>query len=173
MFLGSEKLADELVEFGDVITLAIFAHTHMDELHLLRGSGGKSVAAKLVSSISPINGNHPSFTIAQIDSATAALRDYKVFAAPSVSGLDAAWSEEYDFASAYGETEFSATAVKNLLAVFAADQDAKKPASQEYVRNFAVKDSLQLLQAFWPQYACSLDNDSAEAFRSCVCRATK
>ena len=73
-------MADELVEFSDVVELAIFGHNHMDETRLLKGDGktpasSKSVAVKVVSSISPINGNHPSFTVAQIDPSSAALKD--------------------------------------------------------------------------------------------------
>jgi len=58
MFLGSEKIAEELVDFSDVVELGIFAHTHMDEVRLLEpesGSPAKGVAVKMVSSISPIN----------------------------------------------------------------------------------------------------------------------
>src|ERR1035441_10687057 len=98
MFLSSEKMADVIAEFGDVVELAIFAHTHMDELRLLKEDGQspatqRSVAVKLVSSVSPINGNHPSFTIAQIDASSAALVDYKVFAASNQTGVDR--SEEH------------------------------------------------------------------------------
>jgi sphingomyelin phosphodiesterase acid-like 3 len=36
MFLSSDALPSLLAEFGDVIQLAIFAHTHMDEMRLLK-----------------------------------------------------------------------------------------------------------------------------------------
>jgi sphingomyelin phosphodiesterase acid-like 3 len=169
MFLGSEKLADELVEFGDVVTLTIFAHTHMDEMHLLQSTAEKSVAVKMVASISPINGNHPSFTIAQIDPATATLRDYKVFAAPSAKGLDAVWPEEYDFAHDYHAKDFSSTSVSKLIGEFAADREAKSQTSQSYLRNFRAGDTFSLLQAFWPQYVCTLSNYTTKGFRVCVC----
>ena len=107
MFLSSEKMADELVDFSDVVQLAIFAHTHMDEIRLLRagipneyraGIGNpkieakgfiaepKAVPVKMVSSVSPIHGNNPSFTVAQIDPSTAALVDYRVFTASNLTG---------------------------------------------------------------------------------------
>ena len=59
MFLGSEALADTLTGFPDVIRLALFGHTHMDELRVYMSSDGKPVPAKLVPSITPINGNNP------------------------------------------------------------------------------------------------------------------
>ena len=36
MFLSSNKLADLLIEYADIIRLGIFAHTHMDEIRLLQ-----------------------------------------------------------------------------------------------------------------------------------------
>ncbi len=73
MFLSSEALPDAMSNYGDVITLAIFAHTHMDEMRLLKptaagapeeGFLAKGVAIKMVGSISPVDGNNPSFTVA-------------------------------------------------------------------------------------------------------------
>jgi sphingomyelin phosphodiesterase acid-like 3 len=100
MFLSSEKLADALTDSSDIVELAIFAHTHMDETKLLKddsGSPAKTIAMKMVSSISPINGNRPSITLAQVDPSTTALRDYKVFTASNQTGVNAVWTEEYDF----------------------------------------------------------------------------
>ena len=42
MFLSSEALAETMARFGDVIRLAIFAHTHMDEVRLLAGGGSSA-----------------------------------------------------------------------------------------------------------------------------------
>jgi sphingomyelin phosphodiesterase acid-like 3 len=180
MFLASERLADVLVEFSDVVQLAIFAHTHMDEVRILRAengapgsASGKGVAVKMVSSISPINGNAPSFTVAQVDAATAELKDFRVFAASNTSGVDTAWREEYDWGKTYDERDFSAASVSKTIAGFAADPSAKTPASRDYIRNFFVGNENPMLGRFWPQYVCSLQNDSAEGFQACVCPAAK
>jgi len=173
MFLASEKLADILAEYGDVVELAIFAHTHMDELRLLRPetAAGKSVAVKMAPSISPIHGNHPSITLAQIDPSTVALVDYKVFAASNTTGVDAAWSEEYDFAPSFGEKEFTSASVSHLIAEFAADPGAKTPASNHYIQNFSAGNASPLLRLVWPQYVCALSKYTAESFRLCACPA--
>jgi sphingomyelin phosphodiesterase acid-like 3 len=174
MFLSSEKLAETLADFGDVVELAVFAHTHMDELRILKDDDQnpatrKSAALKMIPSISPINGNKPSFTVAEIDPSTAALKNYKVFAASNLTGVDAAWKEEYDFARSYRETVFSSSSVSQLIAGFAADPGAKTQASQNYIGDFSVGNPSLVLQAFWPQYLCTLSNDTAQAFRACVC----
>jgi len=174
MFLSSEKLADTLAEFDDVVELAIFAHTHMDELRFLKEDGkgpaaGKGIAVKMVSSISPINGNNPSFTVAQLDPSSAALVDYKVFAASNQTGIDARWREEYDFARSYHEAAFSSPSVSGLVAGFAADPGAKTQASRNYVEDFSTGNLSLVLQLFWPQYVCTLSNYTAQQFRSCAC----
>ena len=178
MFLSSEKMADVIAEFGDVVELAIFAHTHMDEMRLLKEdsqtpASGKSVAVKVVSSISPINGNHPSFTVAQIDPSSAMLKDYKIFVASNLTGVNTVWTEEYDFARSYHQAEFTSSSVSKLIAGFAADSGETTPASQNYIKDFSVGYATPLLRLAWPQYVCSLFNHTAPAFRSCVCPAAQ
>jgi sphingomyelin phosphodiesterase acid-like 3 len=180
MFLASEKLADVLAEYGDVVELAIFAHTHMDEVRVLKAENGaqgaassNGVAVKMVSSISPINGNAPSFTVASVEPSSAALKDFRVVAASNATGVDTAWHEEYDWGQTYHESDFSATAVSKLIAGFAADPGAKTEASQAYIRNFYAGVDSPLLGLVWPQYVCALQNDSAQGFKGCVCPAGK
>jgi sphingomyelin phosphodiesterase acid-like 3 len=184
MFLASEKLAEVLAEFSDVVELAIFAHTHMDEVRVLKAdsggpntaqgaAAGNGVAVKMVSSISPINGNLPSFTVARVETSTAALKDFKVFVASNASGVDTAWREEYDWGKTYHEGEFSASKVSKVIAGFAADSQAKTEASQAYIRNFFAGVDSPLLGLVWPQYVCALQNDSAQGFKTCVCPAEK
>jgi sphingomyelin phosphodiesterase acid-like 3 len=177
MFLGSEKLAEVLAANSDVVKLAIFAHTHMDELRILKvengaEAAGEGVAVKMVSSISPINGNAPSFTVARVDARTAGLKDFRVFAASNATGLDTVWHEEYDWGKTYGAAEFSAAAVSKVISGFEADPDAKTEASRAYIDNFYVGSS-PLLGVIWPQYVCALRHDSAQAFKACVCTAGK
>lgn len=178
MFLSSEKMADALTEYSDVIELAIFGHTHMDEIKLLKddsrsSSARKSIAVKVVPSISPINRNNPSFTIAQIDPATATLTDYKVFAASNQTGVDAKWKEEYDFAGSYHKTAFSSSSVSKLVAGFAADAGAKTDASQEYIRDFFAGNPSFLLNLAWQPYVCTQSHHTAQGFMPCVCPAAQ
>ena len=167
MFLSSEALAEILANYSDTIRLAIFAHTHMDEVRLLPAAGTAGVAAKIVASISPINGNKPSFTVARVDAATAGLKDYRVIAAMDKAGT--AWSEEYDFAQAYGRREFTAATVGSLIAGFNADPGAKTSESQSYIHSYGTGMGARTLSLFWPEYVCALENDGASAFQKCVC----
>ena len=174
MFLSSEKMADVLSANGDVIELTIFAHTHMDELRLLKENGqtppsSLGIAVKMVPSISPIHGNSPSFVVAQVDRSSAALKDYRVFVASNQTGVNAKWTEEYDFARSFHAAEFTSSSVSKLVSRFATDPSAATEASQAYIRNFLAGTSSPLLSLVWPEYVCSLSNDTAQAFKDCVC----
>jgi sphingomyelin phosphodiesterase acid-like 3 len=180
MFLSSGKMDDLLIEHASAIRLGIFAHTHMDELRLLEPEGvdsspsaAHSVVLKLVSSISPIDGNNPSFTIARINPSTAVLEDYEVIAASNQTGIAATWSVEYDYARKYHEAHFSPATVKDLVSKFQADREAKLDISADYIRNYFVGDRSLVLTPFWPQYACSLANSTAKSYAACVCAVSQ
>jgi len=176
-FLSSDDLPDTLALYGDVIRLAIFAHTHMDEMRLIEPAStaidAKPIALKMVPSISPVDGNNPSFTIATIDPSTAILRDYRVIAASNQTGIDTKWEEEYDYRQTYHKPAYSTSEVKSLLNAFSADPKADSAESQSYLKNYFVRDKSLELKAFWPEYTCALENYTADGYHACRCPATK
>ena len=125
----------------------------------------------MVSSISPVDGNDPSFTVARVDPLTAVMKDYRVFAASDFSGTT--WADEYDYTQAYHEPSFSSASVDNLIAGFKADPKAQTPASQAYLNHYFGKSGHLELKAFWPEYVCALDNRTPESYRSCVCTTSQ
>jgi sphingomyelin phosphodiesterase acid-like 3 len=179
MFLSSEEMSDAIAPYGDVVQLAIFAHTHMDELRLLKdqSAGAPSkppVPIKMVSSISPIHSNLPSITVAQVDPATAAVANYTVFSAPDLNGGSGDWKpKEYDFKSSYTEPDFSSSSLANLIAAFAADPGATTEDSKHYIAHFCAGHSSGTLRLAWPQYVCSLSNHTEPAFKACACANAK
>ena len=172
-FLASNQMADLLVDHSSVVRLAIFAHTHMDEMRLLKPEGkagnDSTVAVKIVSSISPVDGNNPSFTIARVDPSTAVLEDYEVIAASNQTGVATRWAKEYDYRETYHEKEFTPATLGKLLGEFRADSFASTAISQAYIRDYFVGDASRELTPFWPQYVCALDNRTSKSFAACVC----
>lgn len=165
-FLSSNALGEVLDEYADVVKLAIFAHTHMDEVRLFRGPRGEFAPGKLVPSISPVNGNHPAFTIAEVNPATATLTDYSVTV--SIDNTGAAWSEEYRYSKTYAEKDFSGSSAAHLVDELAKAQGP----SVSYMRFYSAGDKglrALALGLFWPQYSCSLAHDGPADYRSCVC----
>jgi sphingomyelin phosphodiesterase acid-like 3 len=179
-FLSSNKLADLLVEYADVVRLGIFAHTHMDEMRLLgpegselQDAGEHRVALKIVPSISPVDGNTPSFTIARVAPSTAVLQNYDVIETSNQTGIATTWSKEYNYAETYHEAQFSPSAVKDLIEKFQGDGGAKAEVSKAYLRNYFVGDRSSKLSMFWPEYVCTLANHTPKAFAACVCATAR
>jgi sphingomyelin phosphodiesterase acid-like 3 len=175
MFLSSEAFANTLTDFADVIKLALFGHTHMDEMRVYTGAGG-SVPGKLVPSISPVNGNNPAFTIAQIDPATAILTDYTVYAASNANGEK--WTEEYRYSKTYGLPDFSGASAAKLAAGFLADKAGSSPASTAYesfyfVGGAGISANVKAIamQLVWPTYACSIAEAHKAGYKACLCPA--
>lgn len=174
LFLNSDKLAEMLERYAAEIRLTIFAHSHMDEMHLLRpakAEDGGIVAVKQVPSISASNGNYPAFTVGEVDPKTAELRDYRVISSDSLDGTAARWAEEYRFSSTYHRKSYSAAELVPLLAAMRADSQSSQPETNAYENYFMVNGGLKSLafRLVWPQYACSLENSTAADYKACLC----
>jgi sphingomyelin phosphodiesterase acid-like 3 len=127
----------------------------------------------MVPSISPVDGNDPSFTIARINPSSAMLQNYQVIAASNHTGIGTRWSVEYDFAQTFHQPQFSPSTVRALISEFAADPNADTPVSQQYIRHYFIGDRSTELKPFWPQYVCTLANHTVEAYAACICPAAK
>jgi sphingomyelin phosphodiesterase acid-like 3 len=170
--VAKESLGDVLAAHADVITLGLFGHTHMDEMKLLPSTSGTGgVAIKGVASISPVDGNMPSFTVAMIDPAAALMNDYSVYVAPNKSGVGGPWTKEYSFDEAYSQKVYSAASLKEVVAGFRADPQGEKKASQSYEIYFDPMFPIPILVLGWPQYVCGIDHISEADFKACACAA--
>jgi len=177
MFLDSSAFADTITDFPDVIRLVLLGHTHNDEMRIYSSPLGK-VPGKLVPSITPVNGNNPAFTVAQVNSATATLADYEVISASNQTGIDTRWSEEYRYSTTYNLPDFSAASAAKLLGNFSADKSGTSNASRAYERFYFVGDpaagissnlKAAAMQLIWPAYACSITQVTEADYRRCAC----
>jgi sphingomyelin phosphodiesterase acid-like 3 len=166
LLLSSDGLAETLVKHADVVRLALFAHTHFDEVRLL---GGK-VPLKMVPSVSPINGNRPTFTVAEVNAKTATLDGYTVYEASNATGVGTAWPKEYSYRETYGEKDFSGASVVDLVGKLQGDPVGLKAESRTY-ENFFAPGMPPVLGLVWPKYACALTNTTEETYKSCACGA--
>ncbi len=182
-FLSDFKLEDALLDASDVVRLAVFAHTHMDEFRLLhRPASGSShggdpakseaIPVKLVPSVTPYFGNHPAFLVAAIDPKTLVLKDWQTFVSAATDGSAPPWTLGYRFSSAYGLPDFSSASATQLANDFTADRTGRTARSSTYREHFFAGDiglyALGLNQ-IWPAYACAVREDRPEAFHECLC----
>jgi sphingomyelin phosphodiesterase acid-like 3 len=182
MFLSSEALAATIADFPDTIRLALFGHTHMDELRVYKAVDGTPIPGKLVPSITPVNGNNPAFTVAEVDPRTATLKDYTVFVASNKTGIDTKWAEEYSYSTTYHMPDLSGASLAKLTDSFLADKTSATAASKAYqmhyfagdqVANTGISGNLKAaaMQMVWPAYACSITQATQAGFKACDCPA--
>lgn len=170
MMLTSDGIARTLTDFAGTVKLAVFAHTHMDEIKLLHNEQGASVAAKLVPSISPVNGNTPAFVVATVQPQTALMLDYAVYTASDVTA--SSWTEEYRFSNAYQMPNFSADTVSQMATRMSRDKTGTDEISTTYQRWFLPGDDGSFakgLKSIWPSYACAVAEDGGPVFERCMC----
>ena len=169
-FLRTDELGDLLTRYAGEIKLAIFAHSHMDELRLLpAGDGG--IPMKLVASVSGFNGNLPTFTVGVVDRKTAVLKDYAVYEGSNMSGLDEQWTRKYDFDQTYHEPDFSPQSLAALIGRLTLDPMANTNESKAMKEFYALGVKPSVIDPVWPQYVCELDHYRPETFKACSCAA--
>lgn len=181
-FLGSTALSTVLARHAAVVRVMIAGHTHVDESRVFgadeRAAGSGRFAVKGVPSISTVSGNPPAYLTASIDPHTGVLQDYTLHVASSAKALTPAssltWSKAYDFRTVYREPAFTAAAVADLAARFAAGKPADDQAIATYQNYFAGFGLRRLaLQAVWGQYVCHMQHDDPQAFAACTCASAK
>ena len=168
-FQDTDALTNQLKDHADTIALGIFGHTHMDEFHLLTGNSG-AVPVKVVAAVSPVDGNLPSFTLGTVDLASATLANYSVYEASNKTGVGTRWSEEYDFDTTYYEQAFTSVSLSALISRLRTDKEGVGAESRAYQTHFRKGSNGKKLSPSWPGYVCSLDNSTAESFKTCVCK---
>ncbi len=162
MLLSSDQLATELEDYSDVVRLALFAHTHMDEIRVLESnadsenSSSTAVPVKLIPSVSPVAGNRPSFLIATIDTKTATMSDYTQYLAPAVDRPDGTWVPGDSFRQTYAEPDFSAASVQELLYRFGTDSLQAKEQTADYIEHYSSGAPKYGIAPVWNSYQCVL-----------------
>ncbi len=182
MFLATERMQDVMAKYADVIPLGVFGHSHMDEMRLfggnedsgttLPGPQGK-VAIKMVPSITPLASGVPQFIVAKVDTGTARMTDYTVYAASNATGVDADWSKVYSYGEAYHLADFSPAALDGLIQGFEADPAAGDTKSSDYLKHIVGGEKAMMLRILWPSYACVMEHHTAKSYAACFCPATK
>jgi len=167
-YLATNDLSNVLEGNADIVKLALFGHTHLDELHLL-GSKDAGVPVKVVPSVSPVSGNRPSVTVGKVAPAAAELIDYTVYVASNETGVGTTWMKEYGFDETYHEAGFTATTLADLIGRLHADHDGIGAESQAYQKYYYNGLPVTMSGPLWAGYVCSLDHPTAEGFVACVC----
>jgi sphingomyelin phosphodiesterase acid-like 3 len=166
--LSDDSLAGALSASPAAIDLTLYGHTHMDEMRLISAtSGTPRIPARLNPSITPWDGNLPSFTVAQVDPAHARLIDFTVFLSPNPGGTGT-WPASYTYSSTYNEPDYSAASLANLIALF---QDPGKNSGLVAAYQHAYQSTPATTN--WSAYVCAITSDTPAAYNSCYCSTAR
>lgn len=173
-----------LQQYGDIIQMSFSGHTHMDDFRIIDYGTGLHLT-KIAPAISPIFGNNPGYQVYDYDRSSGVISSYKThyldlvetgsatentptcyYPGFSVSSADT-WQVEYDFGTAYGQSEFSATSVNTIF------QSLLKSGTG-YGANYAqfygvsvpgIRNSVQAREAI---YRCCVLNLTPSAYTRCA-----
>jgi sphingomyelin phosphodiesterase acid-like 3 len=180
-FLATDSLASALAANSDIVPLALFGHTHSDEIRLLSPddlvpAGSASIHAqtagvpvKVIPSITPINGNLPAFIIGKVRPATSTLIDYTVIMASDRTGVGTKWEPNYAYSARYHKRDFDSASVSSLIHELHADRALATPESQGYVSSYTEGVPSPILQLAWGPYTCALSHTTSKSFAACAC----
>lgn len=171
-FMAGGQLIKTLADYGDVLALAIFGHTHMTEMRLLRGQ----IPALILPALTPVAGNHPGFTVGRYDPVGGDLVDYTVHTMSSEQ--DGAWRTSVSFREMYGLPSFSGPGVASLAERLQRDRNGRTSESLLYIDAFSAgshnpASSLLHRADRWAAYACALSRFEVGSYLNCACEQEK
>jgi sphingomyelin phosphodiesterase acid-like 3 len=157
-----------LQRFSTVIALGVFGHTHQEEFRLV-GNSKSAVATKVVPSISPVLGNNPAFLVVSADDSFA-WRDYTAWILPlsEAAKTPAEWRAEYSFDAAYGQPEWNATALHNLVEKLNNEPAVRK---EFFLRMGSGSTQVQVPTRWQEAYICGLSHMTPEGVIPCIATA--
>lgn len=168
-YLPTDLLTETLSKNADVIKLALFGHTHVDEFKLVEGADGRSFPLKITPALTVIGGNLPSFTVADIDIENAQIADYTVVSSTDKEGTS--FAKEYTYSEAYGHKGLTPKNLRAIIDEMRKDTTLSTKLSQNYVLNWSVGAIRNQIQPAWPGYVCGMDMMNPSAYKQCVCES--
>jgi len=159
---------NKLTTASHTILGAFAGHSHMDEFRVLSNNAGPYLAVRIAPAVTTRNGNAPSFTVANYDTATGAMTDYTVYSLrPQPTGKPG-WQHEYTFSEAFGPGGFTATRLAGLAAKIQDNTDTSL-ARQHYLSFYrAQKAPDGTYPRNWKRAICATSIADQTAFDTCV-----
>ena len=140
------------LDSSSTVVMSIAGHTHMDSYRAI-GPDASTLRAPMlvVPAVSPIFGNAPSFTVLDVDSATAQVDDSQVFIL--TKGKDEwMWHREYDFDSVYGRGVIDATHLWSVQQAVFGDERVRRRFEEFYQGGDGIAP---ITDSTWRSYWCA------------------
>lgn len=147
---------------------AFAGHSHMDEFRVLSNSAGPYLAVRIAPAVTTKNGNAPSFTVTDYDTATGAMTDYTVHSLRPRPQGPPDWQPEYTFSDAYGTGGFTPARLAKLAARMQDNADTSL-ARQHYLSFYRAQNApAGAYPQNWKRAICAIAIADQAAFNGCV-----
>ena len=160
-----KHLLATLASHGPRVRGILAGHMHHASFEVAE-SGDGPIPVLVIPSISPIQGNNPSFEVARIGADDATIEDLTAYYLP-LGSPSAVWAEEYSFDDAYGFKAFDA---KNLFAL----QASLETDAAERARFISYYNSESTIASpnpkAWPWLWCGHLNLTVDAYSACLAK---
>ncbi len=156
------------------VTTFIAGHLHTNAFRIASGGGASDAVPVLtIPSISPIFANDPAYLDATVSTSSGTIVDYTAYALNGLlphgmlaSGGGPAWSLEYTFSRAYGETGgVTAQSLADVQGKLATDAQLRAKFESWFVSGSPVRG---MTESNWRAYWCSDARLTASAWAACA-----
>jgi sphingomyelin phosphodiesterase acid-like 3 len=161
--LDTTELLDALTGPALRPSAIILGHTHHPSFPVF-GTGAGAVPGIVLGSISPVQGNNPSFTTAEVDARNGTIRDLSAYAL-LLGGASPAWTKEYDFQRLYGVAALDAPSLLRVHDEVGANP-LMRAAFAAYYTSFSLLGGID--PATWRWYWCADAQFAAAGYAACA-----
>ncbi len=174
MFLSSERLAEVMGRYADVIRLGVFGHSHMDEMRLFGGvedkvgTRGRCLSRWCRRCLRWLRLSRSSWWQRWIRPRrgwwTSRCMRVRTLRVRGRSGLRRIRTTRRIIRRSFRRRRWTP-----LIRGFEADRKVERPASVAYLSHVVGGEKALMLKSLWPKYACVMEHHSAAAYKACVC----
>lgn len=160
------RFSEILQEFPGVVRIGFAGHSHRDDFRLVTTpNGSPQFPIRITSSVSPIYGNDPEFSVMSYDPKTGNVSDFTTYSL-ALSLPKPVWRAGSSFVKTYGIQTFDAEDVAALAArILARDSKLELAYEEHYAMGAPGAVTLGALR----YYGCALTTLSEMDYQTCVC----
>jgi hypothetical protein len=154
--------------YRDVVKVAITGHTHMDDFRVVTDRDRPALAVRISPAVTPLFGNHPSYTLFQYDLGDGDIDDYATYSVDNRAHAadPQAWKLLYRFDAQYGQHGFTPEHILALANTLRTDEGEL---SKAYEDNFAAGGRSSVTPANWLTYSCAQVVLAEPQYGACRC----
>ncbi len=157
-----------VAKYRDVVKVAIAGHTHMNDFRVVTAEGEPVTAVRISPAVTPLFGNHASYTVFKYHRRSGVIEDYATWSLPNraQAAEPSAWVNVDRFSATYGSPDFTPRTVFDLVSKIRAGDGALR---KSYENHFAAGGTSAITSTNWNTYSCAQTALADPQFTACRC----